>query len=442
MGEGTGDGTDRSAGVTETIVTIAVAVGFFLALMACVALHEVGHMVPAKLFGVRVPKYFVGFGKTLWSTRRGETEYGLKIFPLGGFVQLLGMYPPRRPDARESRLQRLADEARAVEWEDISPGDRGRLFYEQSTPKKIVMMAGGITMNLLLSFLLFWGVTAIHGVYRLQPVVAGVVECMITVQREDMSTCQPSDPRTPAALAGLAKGDRVVAFNGVAISDQPQLQDLIRGNGDGEASIVVERGGERVQLPTVHTVVRPVQDKLDPSRTVPAGWLGFSSTSALEKGGPLVVLRDMRDLTAQSFVALAQLPIKTYNVVADMIGGKPRDVYSPISVVGASVVAGEVVSGEGTPGDKVATLAGLLASVNLFLALFNVVPLPPLDGGHIAGALYEGARRVVARLRGRPDPGPVDTAKMLPVAYFVGALLVLFGVILIVADIVSPIKIF
>jgi len=423
------------------LLTVAFGVLFFLAIMGCVALHEIGHMVPAKLFGVKVPKYFVGFGKTLWSTTRGETEYGLKVFPLGGFVQLLGMYPPRRPDARNTRLQRLADDAREAEWYDITDADAGRLFYERATWKKVVMMAGGITMNLVIAFVLLWGVVGLHGVLRYQPVVAGISACIQNPPRADR-TCVATDTPTPAALAGLAAGDRIVEFNGVAVTSHDQLTSLIRANLDREASIVVDRGGVRTPLAPVHTLVTSVTDPLNPGGTVQAGYLGFYPVSALTKGGPVDVLGDMGAMTQQSLVALAQLPVKTFNVVADMVGGKPRDPNGPISVVGASAVAGEIATSDFSLSDKAATFAGLLASVNLFLAIFNLVPLPPLDGGHILGALFEAARRGLAKLRGKADPGPADTAKMLPVAYLVGGLVLVMGVVLIVADIISPVKIF
>jgi len=425
------------------LLNVVFGLLFFAALMACVALHEVGHMLPAKLFGVKVPKYFVGFGKTLWSTKRGETEYGVKVFPLGGFVQLLGMYPPRRPDARDTRLQRFADDAREAEWEDIEPADQAahRLFYQQKTWQKLVMMAGGITMNLLLAFVLLWGVVGLHGIVRYQTTVSGISTCIQSPPRTD-NTCLPTDPQSPAAQAGLTQGDRIVEFNGVAITGHDQLTALIRANLDGEARIVVERAGVRTPLPTVHTLITNVSDPLDPGHTVQAGYLGFYPTSALVKAGPGQALSDLGTMTAQSLVALGQLPVKVFNVVADLVQGHPRDPSGPISVVGASAVAGEIAASDGTVGDKVATFAYLLASVNLFLALFNLVPLPPLDGGHIAGALFEGARRALAKLTGRPDPGPADTAKLLPVAYVVGGLVLLMGVVLIVADIVSPVKIF
>lgn len=426
----------------EVVLTIGFGLAFFVLLMASVALHEIGHLLPAKWFGVRVPQYFVGFGPTLWSTRRGGTEYGVKMIPLGGFVRLLGMYPPRRPDARPTRLQRLADEARSVEWDEITPADDGRLFFQKGTGRKVVIMSGGIVMNLLIAFGLFWSVLALHGVHRSQPVVASIQQCVIVEQRADMA-CRPSDPPSPAAQAGLAPGDRVLAFNGTPIGDYDQLSGLIRANLAGPATLDVERGGSRVTLPTVRTRTTAVVDTLDPARTVEAGWLGLRPVVQLERGGPVEAVRDMGVLTRQSLVALAQFPVKVYHVAAGVVMGQPRDLNSPISILGASVIAGEAASHGDLPvADRAAMFATLLASVNLFLALFNLVPLPPLDGGHIAGAVWEGLRRTAARLTGRPDPGPVDTARMLPIAYAVGGFLLICGLVLIVADIVSPVKIF
>ncbi|MCE1174685.1 MAG: site-2 protease family protein [Propionibacteriales bacterium] len=428
----------------EVLTVIGFAVGFFALIMVSVGLHEIGHMVPAKLFGVRVPKYFIGFGPTLWSTTRGETEYGLKWFPLGGFVRLLGMYPPT-PDGRKrrTRLSDFADGARASEWEEITQTDVAdqRLFYQKKTWQKLIVMAGGPTMNLLIAFVLLLGVTAGYGVMRPQTTVGYVQQCIIT--EPSRTSCLPSDPQTPAAQAGLQVGDRVVSFNGVAITSYTQLSDLIRANLDGAAQLVVERNGQSVTLPVVHTKINNLPDRLDPSHSVQAGWMGISPQQVLVKGGPAEVLSDMWTMTQQSVVALVQFPVKVWHVVYNMATGQPRDVYDPISIVGASQVAGQVAGDdELNLGQKFATYAALLASVNLFLAIFNFVPLPPLDGGHIAGALWEALRRGLARVFRRPDPGYFDTAKLLPIAYGVGGLLLISGVALIVADIVSPLQLF
>lgn len=429
----------------ETLTVVGFAIAFFALIMVSVALHELGHMVPAKLFGVRVPKYFVGFGPTIWSTTRGETEYGVKWFPLGGYVRLLGMYPPRKDGkpGRRTRLDAFADSARAAEWEEITPTDvaDGRLFYQKKTWQKLIVMAGGPVMNLLIAFVLLLLVTSLYGVQRPQTTIAYVQPCIITDTTR--TECTDADPKSPAALAGLQVGDRVISFNGVPVDSYAQLSALIRANLDGEARLVVDRAGTRVELTPVHTVINSVSDNLDPGRRISAGWLGVSPQFELVRGGPDQVLSDMWTMSQQSMVALVQFPVKVWHVVVGMVTGQPRSLYDPISILGASTVAGQVVaSPQVTLPEKVATFTSLLASVNLFLALFNFIPLPPLDGGHIAGALYEWLRRQWARLFHRPDPGYFDTAKLLPVAYAVGGLLLLSGVALILADIVSPIQLF
>jgi membrane-associated protease RseP (regulator of RpoE activity) len=428
----------------NTLVVIGVAIAFFALIMVSVALHEIGHMVPAKLFGVRVPQYFVGFGPTIWSTVRGETEYGIKGFPLGGFVRLLGMYPPHQDGKyRRTRLADFADAARQGEWTDITADDvaNGRLFYQKKTWQKLVVMAGGPFMNLLIAFCLLLGVTAGYGVYRAQTTVSFVQQCVIS--EPGRTECQASDPKTPAAQADLQAGDRVVSFNGVEVTSYAQLSGLIRANLDGPATLVVERDGVLVTLPTVHTIINQVASTLDPSASVSAGWMGVSPQQVLTKGGPAEVLSDMWTTSVQSLVALAQFPVKVWSVLVGMVTGQARDVNGPISIVGASEVAGQIVASGDVPAEaKVASFASLLASVNLFLALFNFIPLPPLDGGHIAGALWEWLRRNAAKIFRRPDPGFVDTARLLPVAYGVGAFLLASGVVLIVADIVSPVKLF
>lgn len=428
----------------NTLVTIFFALVFFGCIVLSIALHEIGHMMPAKRFGVRVPQYFVGFGPTIWSKVRGETEYGFKWIPLGGFVRLLGMYPPAPPRiGAGSRLTRFADGARAYEWETITPDDvaNERLFYQKKTWQKLIVMAGGPMMNVLIAFAIFWAILGLHGSWQAQPVVEQVQQCIVRENQPADTPC--ATPDTPAVRAGIRPGDRVVEFNGVPIKDYPQLQGLIRANLDGEARVIVVRNGQRVALPTVHTVISGVQDQLDPSKRIAAGWFGITPTALLVTGGPVEVVQQMWTMTAQSVVAIAQFPAKVYNVVADLVQGKPRDIYGPLSIVGASRAAGEVVASDAiTVNDKLVLFGSLLGAVNLFLALFNFVPLPPLDGGHIAGALWEAARRGWARLLRRPDPGHFDTAQLLPVAYGVMVFLILSGGALIVADIISPIQLF
>ncbi|MDR1710304.1 MAG: site-2 protease family protein [Propionibacteriaceae bacterium] len=428
----------------ELLTTIGFGLVFFALIIVSVGLHEIGHMVPAKLFGVRVPRYFIGFGPTIFSRRIGETEYGLKAFPLGGFVQLLGMYPPgSKRYGKPSRFMELADAAREQEWEDISGADveDRRLVYQQKTWKKIAMMFGGPFMNILIAFVLFWFLTASFGVVRTTTVVAGVPDCVKAVN--DTSDCTAADPVPPAKQAGLQAGDQIIAFNGVRIDSYDQLTDSIRGNLDRVAQITVLRDGVEVELPAVHTMINQVSDEWDPTATVAAGFLGVYSQQYRESGGPLDALDQMWTMTKQSAVALAKFPVSVYFVAVDMVTGADRDLNSPISIVGASAVAGQAMTSDAyTDQQKLYLFASLLGSVNLFLAIFNLVPLPPLDGGHIAGALYEWLRRQVARVRGKADPGPFDTARLLPLAYAMAGFLLICGVVLIVADIVNPLELF
>jgi len=431
----------------ELVIYLGGAIVFFVLVMASIGLHEIGHLVPGKLFGVKTTQYFVGFGKTVWSRRRGETEYGLKAVPLGGYVRFVGMFPPPRERPGQVRagrtglFQSMADNARAAEWYDIRPEDDGRLFYQKKPWQKLVIMAGGPVMNLLLAFLILLGVSATYGVARSQLSIASVPECIIAAGSTDRS-CE-GKPASPAAQSGIRAGDTVVAFNGRPVSSWAEVSTLIRGNLDGVAAITVERDGQRVDLTPVNTVVTGVPDRYDPAKRVAAGFFGVQPVVRRERGGPVVVLQDMWRMTEQTAVALVAFPAKVFHTAANLVTGKPRDVYGPMSILGASRAAGEIAATDQIEaGAKVASLFTVLGSVNLFVALFNFVPLLPLDGGHIVGALYEALKRGLARLLRRPDPGHVDTAKMLPVAYLVGAVIAVSGFVLILADLIDPIRLF
>ncbi|MDO5082201.1 RIP metalloprotease [Arachnia propionica] len=425
------------------LITILLGIVFFALIMVCIALHEVGHLVPAKLFGIKATQFFVGFGRTLWSRRKGETEYGIKAFPLGGYVRLVGMYPPEKQTGRpKGWLTRMADQARSYEYEEITPADDGRLFHQKPVWQRVIVMLGGPTMNLLLAFLIFLGINVFHGTWQSSTTITVVNDCIIPADRTP-AVCQPGDPETPAKQAGVEVGDKVVAFNGVTISSWTQLGELIRGNGDRGARLTVERDGRVLDLPEVNTVIQSLPDRLNPRARVEAGFMGFSPQQELVKGGPVETGRQMWDHTRSSVVALTVFPVSVWNLGVDLVTGKERDVNGPISILGASRVAGEIATVEGLdPSSRIASFAAMLASVNLFLFVFNLVPLLPLDGGHVAGALYEAVRRRVATLLGRADPGPVDTAKLLPVAYVVGGFLLATGLLLILADLISPVKLF
>src|SRR5689334_2459859 len=252
---GCGRSREREGWQAMTVLLYTLGVLLFaVGLAVSIGLHEVGHLVTGKLFGVKVTQYFIGFGRTLWSTRRGETEYGVKLVPFGGYVKLIGMLPPGKgQDPKTVRrsntgmFQQLISDARAAEYELVEPGDEDRLFYRLAWWKKITVMGAGILTNLVLGFLLFALVFMVHGVAVPQTSVAEVSDCVIAATASNVDQpqrhCRPSDPVAPAKQAGIKQGDTIVSFNGTRIHSWAQLTRVIRANRDGAATIVVRRDG-------------------------------------------------------------------------------------------------------------------------------------------------------------------------------------------------------
>ena len=437
--------------MTAAVYALGVVL-FLLGVLASIALHEVGHMWPAKKFGVKVTQYFVGFGKTVWSVRRGETEYGIKLFPLGGFIRMMGMLPPAKRDEfgrvkgiRTGFFGRLIADARALEYEHVRPEDESRLFYRQPWWKKVIVMAGGPMTNVVLAVLLLGGVFMGIGIKEPVLVVHDVSDCVIPAS-EGQRACRVAphpdpDPVSPARRAGLRPGDEILAVNGDEMTSWDQFSARIRESAGGRVDILVERDGEQRRL-TTDTTVSERPDVGDPTQFVEVGFLGVTPEQVRQRQDFGYVVSTIGDYTAKTGQAVLHMPERMVGVFKAAVGVEERRPDSPMSVVGASRVAGEIASDDSiTVLDRWATLLLLLGVVNLFVALFNFLPLLPLDGGHIAGALYEAARRGIAKLRGRPDPGYADVAQLLPVAYTVAAVLIVMGVVLIWADIVSPIRV-
>jgi membrane-associated protease RseP (regulator of RpoE activity) len=431
------------------LLTVLGIVLFVAGILISVALHELGHMVPAKAFGMKVSQFFVGFGRTVWSFKRGETEYGFKLIPAGGFVRIIGMMPPAKGEdptkvrrANTGPIQSMVENARSADYETIAPEDDGRLFYQKVWWKKLIVMASGPLVNVVIAFVLFGGLFMLYGSNVAQTTVSTVTDCVVPASQATADRkCEPGDQVSPAKLAGFQVGDKIVSFNGTQITSWDQLTPLIRANTDKPATIVVERNGQQQTLQT-KTIVNQVQDEAGSDKLVSVGFLGVSPDMKLERQNFGFVVNKMGELTVATVKAIGNFPQKLVGV-AKAIGGADRDEDSPMSVVGASRVAGEIASNQSlTGGERIAFLVSLLASLNLFLALFNFIPLLPLDGGHMIGAIWEGIRRGFAKLLRRPDPGYVDVAKLLPIAYVAASVIVVMGVLLVIADIVNPIKLF
>lgn len=438
------------------LYTLGVVLFFFF-LMVSIALHELGHLATAKRFGAKVTDYFVGFGPTVWSRRRGETTYGFKALPLGGFVRIVGMLPPdkRHPtklqDTNTGLLTQPVARAREEELEAIQPEDEHRLFYKLPWYKKFTVMAAGPAVNLLIAFFLFSGLFATYGDRSYVPVsgnsipLVAVDECLIPWDGERRA-CEEGDVPSPAWEAGLRPGDELVSFNGVPIRKWEKDAAVISSNGAGEFTVVALRNGvERTFTGSTVLQQRPDTSTLNPDDTVEVGFLGVSPEHELQvvRGGPLYTAKWMGNRVVEVLYTLKALPEKLQNVAYAIVGKEERDRSGPMSIVGGSRIAGEGFAGdepEQTPGAKVAFLVSLVAGFNLALGVLNALPILPLDGGHMAGSLWEGLRRGAARLTRRPEPGPFDLAKLMPVTQVVALFLFAMGSLLIVGDLVAPIR--
>lgn len=438
---------------------LVIAAGLALS----IALHEVGHLLPAKLFGVRVTQYMIGFGPTVFSRTRGETEYGLKAIPLGGYIRMIGMYPPHKGEPegtiREDstgllqQITELSEEAKQYESSQYGPEDAHRTFVALAVPKKLVVMLGGPLMNLLISVVLMVVLVSGIGLPAVTPTVQSVSECVVPADAPADVSCEGQEP-APALAAGIRPGDTLRVIDGQEITRWSDVTTAVRAAQDRTVEVVVERGGETLQLEATMIVDdRPVLDEdgavvLDADGnlvTEQVGFLGVSGTPDLVPQSPAEVPEMAWSAFTQTGKLVITLPVRLWEVGQAAFGSAERDPNGPLGVVGVSRLAGEVASAD-EPGfelrEKAGTMISMLASLNMALFVFNLLPLLPLDGGHVAGALLEGARRLLARLRGRPDPGPVDMSRMLPLTNAVAIVFILMTVLLLYADIVKPITLF
>lgn len=399
-------------------------------LVVSVALHEIGHMVPAKRFGVLVPMYSVGFGPVLWQRTWRGTTYALRAVLLGGYVRIVGMFAPARPGTRTTNRHgrpTLAQEARLASAEEVPPGQESHAFHRLSAPRKVVVMASGPATNLLICIALL--AVAMMGIGLATP---------STTLQETTATVSTSagDVEGPARGAGIEAGDTVISWDGTATPSWQDLRTAIAASDGAPVPVVVERAGAQVDL-TV-TPVRNAQGEW--AAGIIAG-IDYVST------GPGAVASTTWQMFTGTASVVVRLPQAVWGVGRSLFTSQERDPNGVVSVVGVGRVAGEITQAGDAAGasgarQTAASLLALLASLNMALFVFNLIPLPPLDGGHVAGAVYEGVRRTWARLRGAPDPGPADTARMMPLTHAVVGLLLAMTVLLVAADLVDPVRLF
>lgn len=432
---------------------VLIALGVFVS----VVLHEFGHFIPAKLFGARVPQFFFGAGRTLWSFRRGETEFGIKAIPLMGYVQIIGMIPPKPSDpagtvpaTSTSLFGKFVEDTRQVDHELVRPEDEHRLFYRMPVYKRVIIMLGGPLVNLVLGLLLISTVIMGFGTVKPTTTVAAVSQCIKPASAEQTGTCDPGDPKAPALAAGMKPGDRILSFNGKVAEDWGTMQQAIRASAGQTVPVVVERGGQQVTLsvtpiktvrPVIDALGRPETDASGKVKTTEVGFIGVAAGQEMVPGTfPEAVTATGENIKAVSNVVL-HLPQRLYQVGKVALGLEERDPNGPMSVVGVGRIGGEITADEEIPWkSKIASVLLILGSLNIALFVFNLIPLTPLDGGNIAAALWDGLRKLAARLTGRPEPPPFDTAKLAPLSAAVFGVFALMSVLLIFVDLVYPVS--
>ncbi|MFC3495066.1 M50 family metallopeptidase [Glycomyces rhizosphaerae] len=411
---------------------------FALAILISVSLHEFGHMLTAKGFGMKVTRYFVGFGPTLWSFHKGETEYGLKGIPLGGFVKIVGMTPLEEDE------------------EEITEADRKRVFWRKPLWQRTVVLAAGSITHFILGFVALWILVSFVGI-GLNPayaeaaaasedrVAVEVAQCVASTDTEATTgDCPEGQIEGPAYAAGIANGDEITSVGGTAVTDWDSLVATVSELTPNEpVAVTVDHDGtaKTVEVTPYAAEAENADGEIETvARLGVVVYVDPAIPYAASGVGPIDGIGDTftttGDMFKETFIALGQLPSKIPPLWDSIWGGERGD-DTPVSVVGASRLGGEMVQY-----DQWAMFVMLLVVLNYFIGIFNLLPLLPMDGGHIAIAWYEKVRSWVAAKRGRPDPGRVDYMKLMPLTYAVIVLLGGFMLLTITADIVNPITIF
>jgi membrane-associated protease RseP (regulator of RpoE activity) len=370
---------------------------FVVALLLSVMVHEFGHYITARKFNMKVTEFFLGFGKRIWSFRKGETEYGIKAIPAGGYCKISGMTPD----------------------EVMDPGEESRAFYIARSSKKLIVLGAGSFLHFVLGIVLLFTLLAGVGVNSLTSVVKEVV------------------PDSSAVVAGFQQGDDIQSINGEEVTDWGRGVELIRASNGGELSFTVIRDGQSLDLRATPRLT----DVGGEQRYV----LGIINEIGTRRFGILKAGKESLtitgSMTVQSLKSLALLPAKIPELWGQTFGGQTRDANGLVGVVGVARVSGETLaSGDQNWSQRIGTFLLIIASLNIFVGVFNLLPILPLDGGHMAVAIADEIRAFIARLRGRPRPAPINVQVLTPITAVVVVILIALTLLLLVADIINPIS--
>ena len=369
---------------------------FVVALLFSVMVHEFGHYITARKYGMWVSEFFVGFGKRIWSVQRGETEFGVKAIPAGGYCKIEGMSPN----------------------DEMPQGQEERAFYKASSGKKLIVLGAGSFLHFVLGFVLLFTLFAGIGTNQVLPEIREVV------------------PNSAAQAAGILAGDEVVSINGKRVTEWYKDVEVIRESQGAELTLVLNRNGEEV----VVTTAARLTDIDGTKRYV----LGIVNDMGLKRSGLLVSIKNSATVTksflVESVKSLGKLPEKIPALWGATVRGEERDANGLVGVVGVARVSGEAVGSDKlTPMERLATFVLIVASLNIFVGVFNLLPILPLDGGHMAVAIADSIRAFFARLRGRPRPAPIDVTVLTPITMVVFVVLATLTLLLLVADVINPV---
>jgi membrane-associated protease RseP (regulator of RpoE activity) len=401
-----------------------IGVAFFaLCILVSVALHECGHMWAARATGMKVRRYFVGFGPTLWSTRRpnklGHTEYGLKAVPLGGFCDIAGM----------------------TAIDEIAPEDQRYAMYKQKTWKRVLVLFAGPAMNFVIGLVLIYAMALFWGLPNLHPQPAAYVSetsCVAPeVSKGQMGKCEGDGP---AATAGIKAGDIIVKVGDTDVHNPDEMVAAVRKL-TGPTQFVVERDGTKITtIVDVTRTQRWTSDTAEAPSTVAA--VGISAAEfgpvKYEQYNPVTAIPGTvaftGDLAVELGKSLAKIPTKI-GALVHSIGGGERDPETPISVVGASIIGGDAFEH-----GYFMAFWFFLAQLNFVLGAINLVPLLPFDGGHIAIALFEKIRNMIRKTRGMVAAAPVNYLRLMPATYVILVVVIGYMALTVTADFVNPIR--
>ena len=370
-------------------------IAFILALLISVMFHELGHFLTARKFGMKVTEFFLGFGKRLWSFTRGETEYGIKAIPAGGYCRIEGMTP----------------------IDEMPVGEEERAFIRASSLRKLIVLGAGSFAHFVIGFLLIFSIFFAVGYTTVTPVIASISD------------------GSAAATAGFKAGDEILAINGKRVDQWAKDASAIAASKGATLQFLVKRGGSEL------TIAAAPRYNAQAKRYM----LGVITALGTERDGFIKstteAARATRELTGQSVKSLIALPTKVPQLFRETFMHEKRDPNGLVGVVGAARVSGQAVGSDKlTSNERLATFILLIASLNIFIGLFNLLPILPLDGGHMAVAIADEIRALFARIRGRARPAPIDVNVLTPVTGVVVVLLVILTVLLVVADIINPVS--